>query len=73
MAVTASGAQTKVKLVRVTEEADGSTKRSSTTFSNLIASPQNDALMAGFKALYGLMQTVPDELHRVDEVILTEA
>jgi hypothetical protein len=73
MAVTVSSTQTKVKLVRMTEDAEGNAKRSSTTFSNLAAGAQNESIMTGFKAMYGLMQTAPDELHRVDDMILTEA
>lgn len=73
MAVTVSGAQTKVKLVRTVDNPDGSVKRSTATFSNLVASPENDAIVTGFKAMYTLMKTAPDELHRVDEVTLTEA
>lgn len=70
MAVVATNQITKAKLAYQRENEEGEMVNKTKTFSNIVASPSNDALHAGLSAVAGLMEGTGFELKRVDESTL---
>lgn len=71
MAVTESNADVKLKLVTLVPGLDGVQKQRTTTLSNIVANPENDALLQGAEAVGQLLQTKPSAIIKATEVTLT--
>lgn len=70
MAIIATNQVTKAKLVFQIQSEEGELRKSSRTFSNLVAAVGNDALHAGLLAVAGLMDVTGASVMRVDESVL---
>lgn len=71
MAVTESNADVKLKLVTLVPGLDGVQKQRTTTLSNIVANPENDALLQGAEAVGQLLQTKPSAIIKATEVTLS--
>lgn len=71
MAVVESNKDVKLKLVTLQAGLDGVQKQRTTTLSNIVANPENDALLQGAEAVMQLLQTKPSAIIKATEVTLT--
>ncbi len=71
MAVVESNKDVKLKLVTLQAGLDGVQKQLTTTLSNIVANPENDALLQGAEAVGQLLQTKPSAIIKATEVTLT--
>lgn len=71
MAVVESNKDVKLKLVTLVPGLDGVQKQRTTTLSNIVANPENDALLQGAEAVGQLLQTKPSAIIKATEVTLT--
>lgn len=71
MAVVESNKDVKLKLLTLQAGLDGVQKQRTTTLSNIVANPENDALLQGAEAVGQLLQTKPSAIIKATEVTLT--
>ncbi len=71
MAVTESNLDVKLKLVSLVPGLDGVQRQRTTTLSNIVANPENDALYQGATAVGKLMQVTPSAVIKTTEVTLS--
>lgn len=71
MPVVESNKDVKLKLITLQAGPDGVQKQRTTTLSNIVNNPENDALLQGAEAVGGLLQTEPSAIIKATEVTLT--
>lgn len=71
MAVVESNNDVKLKLVTLQAGLDGVQKQRTITLSNIVANPENDALLQGAEAVGQLLQTKPSAIIKATEVTLS--
>ncbi len=71
MAIAESNKDVKLKLITLQAGPDGVQKQRTTTLSNIVANPENDALYQGATAVGKLMQVTPSTIIKATEVTLS--